>query len=161
YIAMNKALDAGAQYFDLRFDVTFRSPQDIPAGGTFANMTMQIENSNDPVQVTPPTFFYDFSTPSQTLTFSSPLTAWNLPKQGNVAGFYRFDIGVNGDWGSAAAKFYIDNMRLVQTAPVPLLKLRVNRATGAATIQNNSGAPISMDYYAITSSVPGDTNNDK
>jgi hypothetical protein len=78
-----------------------------------------------------------------------------------VSGFYRFDFGVNGDWGFNPANIYVDNVRLVQTAPVPQLKLRVNRATGAATLQNNSGSPITFDYYEITSNVPGDTNSDK
>ncbi|MDZ4658723.1 MAG: PEP-CTERM sorting domain-containing protein [Bythopirellula sp.] len=151
YGFMNQALDKGAQYFDLRMDLTFR-PGDFTGGefATFANASLRIQNSNDPLTVTDPGLSYDF-VGTQTLTFSQPLTAWGLPAQGGVAGFYRFDIGVNGDWDLGPGIVHVDNIRLVQTAEVPLLKLRVNTATGATTLVNQSGSAISMNYYEITS----------
>jgi hypothetical protein len=164
--AFNNALDIGANHFALEMDVVYKDAQ-IPDTG-FVNLAVRLSagsSSSDEVHSLAVAGDGSGPVPDQIIPVSIPLSidpvdtgdmVLSVPKQSSSAGFYNITLAFNGDWGPAAATFYVDNIRLRQVTAPPLLTLEVNRATGAAMLKNVPGptsgdAPVVFDYYEVTS----------
>ena len=169
-IAIDDALDLGAENFVLELDVTYDTSVIPP--GSFVNVSFAIDTGTTNGQVDSLALF-DYSSSPQVVTISEPLSSWNLPGQSGISPFYNFNLAINGDWGFTPATVFFDNMRLRQIVEPAVLTLEVNRGDGTARIVNNSGsdgtgaggggATVDFNYYQILSSDeigPIDTESD-
>jgi hypothetical protein len=165
--AFNTALDVGANHYQLEFDISYRDANVPPAAFVSATLRLQAgAGSTDQVDNLAVNIAPDGSSiPDSTFNVVVPLSinpidtadaVMSVPNRADLAGFYNMSLGFNGDWGTGAATFYLDNVRLRQISEPAILTLEVNTTTGAATIRNidgpNSGpGPVTFDFYQITS----------
>ena len=167
------ALDNGADNYVLEMDVKYLNSQ-IPDTG-FVNMSVRLSaGSSVTDQVNDLALAVsdvNFNIADQTIPVSIPLSPISItpvvttdgilsvPQMASDAGFYNISVGFNGDWGTGASTFNIDNVRLRQVTLPPLLTLEVNTTTNVARIRNVPGADagtgdVVFDYYEVRSLTP-------
>ena len=168
--ALNAALDYGASFYAIDFDVTYKQSE-IPFGPSFVNMSMRFNAGSLSDQVDNLALGGDGSgnVPDQTIHVSVPLsnvavntgdTVLSVPDTSASAGFYNIEFALNHDGLASntppALTAHIDNIRIKQTAFAPILTLEVNTVTGDAKIKKitagNAGpGPATLDYYEVRS----------
>ena len=167
--ALGAALDYGASFYALDFDVTYKQSE-IPFGPSFVNMSMRLNAGSITDQVDNLALGDGAGNiPDQTIHVSVPLsnvpvntgdTVLSVPDTAAGAGFYNIEFAFNHDGLSSnvppAITAHIDNIRIKQTAFAPILTLEVNTVTGDAKIKKitagNAGpGPATFDYYEVHS----------
>ncbi len=86
---------------------------------------------------------------------AGPKNVWSLNtgKSGMPFNTAKLRVSLFGDANTNGADGYIDNVDVQVTSGLDeVVYLEVNTTNGQATIKNQSGQPIKMDYYEITSS---------
>ncbi len=148
--ALNQAFLIGAEFFELRLDVTYVTAS-IPAGATSMNTGIALEGGAAPFNRLEGLAPSNLSQPSQTINIARPLNDWLVPQTETT--FFDITFGLNGDWGGDSATVYFDNLRLVQVGEPAILDLEVDRGDGSVRIVNRSspGNDVAFSYYEILS----------
>lgn len=109
--ALALALTDNRANYRLEFDVTYNTSS-IPqnAGVTFLNESIAIQTASGTWTEVDSLGTTNGRT-NQTLHVAVPLTSWSGLPSG--ASSYNIYLALNGNWGSAAASVYFDNLRLV------------------------------------------------
>jgi hypothetical protein len=142
--ALSKAVNIGAEHYNLLVDVTF-VPADLPAVNVLT-VTFGLNFAGQNAGT------YAGETEPFTTTTTIPLTAFNLPDvEDQGATSYSANIGFTAEAFTLPFSAYVDNIRLEQISQPDLLTLEIDRASGAATLKNLSANPISWDYMEIKS----------
>jgi hypothetical protein len=87
-----------------------------------------------------------------------PANVWNLNTKTGVIpiGTATARLSLYGTPVNGGPDGYIDNVTFqVSVVPLPALRLTVNRANGALTLSNDTGAAVNLSGYSITSDFQG------
>lgn len=161
--AFDRALNIGANNFELWLDVTYRDAEIPPTSSIAMSVGLSVgSDTSDRVDGLALAGDGGGGVPNGTQTVKiplglSPVVAGDgtLQVLNQASGSYNLTIGLDGDW-TANATVHIDNVILKQISQPPLLTLEINPGNGLATIKNTPGVdsgtgPIVFDYYEIES----------
>jgi hypothetical protein len=167
--AVDRALNIGANNFELWLDVTYRDAEIPPTSSIALSVGLSVgSDTSDRVDGLALAGDGGGGVPNGTQTVKIPLGLapvvagdGTLQVTNQAGGSYNLTIGLDGDW-TANATVHIDNIILKQISQPPLLTLEINQGSGLATIKNTPGVdsgtgPVVFDYYEIESVVADQT----